>query len=223
MPPSQRRRIGSNNCRPSGMSPSSGGRCPTSQRIEMKRFLSLLVIALLPVMCRGQNVQTDSLSRAEQEAQQRSADYLSGVDVQRDILAYRAHYDDDGFWRALWQQGGANSMNWYQQLRLLRIHLEESKQRLTDSTNWIRTTGELFGSDLKPVTVTRQRVYLGYIYTGRIDSTTEQSGSLQGLLQQLQRDWFDRTRTTDPTGNYLRRDFDILRLSTPDASSYQLA
>jgi hypothetical protein len=101
--------------------------------------------------------------------------------------------------------------------------LEESKQRLTDSTNWIHNTGELFGSDLKPITVARQRVYLGYIYTGRVDSTTEQSGSLRGLLQQLQRDWFDRTRTTDPTGNYLRRDFDILRLSTPDASSYQLA
>ena len=188
----------------------------------MKPFISLLFTALLPVACCGQNIDT-ALSRAEQEAQQRSADYLSGVDVQRDILAYRAHYDDDGFWRALWQQGGANSMNWYQQLRLLRIHLEESEQRLIDSTNWIRTTGELLGSDLKPVTVIRQRVYLGYIYTGRIDTTTEQSGSLQGLLQQLQRDWFDRTRTTDPTGNYLRRDFDILRLSTPDASSYQLA
>lgn len=189
----------------------------------MKSFLTLALAALLSVVCRGQNVESDALSRAEQEAQQRSADYLSGVDVQRDILTYRAHYDDDGFWRGLWQQRGANSMNWYQQLRLLRIHLEESKQRLIDSTNWIRGTGELFGSDLKPVTITRQRVYLGYIYTGRIDTGTDQSGSLQGVLQELQRDWFDRTRTTDPTGNHLRRDFDILRLSTPDASSYQLA
>lgn len=189
----------------------------------MKSFLTLALAALLPVVCRGQNVESDALSRAEQEAQQRSADYLSGVDVQRDILTYRAHYDDDGFWRGLWQQSGASSMNWYQQLRLLRIHLEESKQRLIDSTNWIRNTGELFGSDLKPVTIARQRVYLGNIYTGRIDTSTEQSGSLQGVLQELQRDWFERTRTTDPTGNHLRRDFDILRLSTPDASSYQLA
>jgi hypothetical protein len=189
----------------------------------MKLLLTLLCAALLSVLCRGQNVQTDALSRAAQEAQQRSADYLSGSDVQRDILAYRAHYDDDSFWRALWQQGGANSMNWYQQLRLLRIHLEESKQRLIDSTNWIRNTGELFGADFKPVTITRQRVYLSYLYTGRIDTTMEQSSSLQDLLQQLQRDWFDRTRTTDPTGCWLRRDFDILRLSTPDASSYQLA
>lgn len=189
----------------------------------MKSFLTLALAALLSVVCRGQNVESDALSRAEQEAQQRSADYLSGVDVQRDILTYRAHYDDDGFWRELWQQRGVNSMNWYQQLRLLRIHLEESKQRLIDSTNWIRDTSELFGSDLKPVRIVRQRVYLGYIYTGRIDTSTDQSGSLQGVLQELQRDWFDRTRTTDPTGNHLRRDFDILRLSTPDASSYQLA
>lgn len=189
----------------------------------MKPFLTLWFAALLPALGWGQNTESDALTRAEQEAQQRSADYLSGTDFQRDSLTYRAHYDDDGFWRALWQQGGANSMNWYQQLRLLRIHLEESKQRLIDSTNWIRGTGELLGSDLKPVTITRQRVYLGYIYSGRIDTTTEQSGSLRGILQQLQRDWFDRTRTTDPTGNYLRRDFDILRLSTPDASSYQLA
>jgi hypothetical protein len=188
----------------------------------MKQFVTFLFAALLLNVCRGQNAGT-TLSRAEEEAQQRSADYLSGADVQRDILLYHARYDDDGFWRSLWQQGGANSMNWYQQLRLLRIHLEESKQRLIDSTNWIRNTGELFGADLKLVTITRQRIYLSYLYTGRIDTTTEQSGFLQGLLQELQRDWFDRTRTTDPTGNYLRRDFDILRLSTPDASSYQLA
>lgn len=188
----------------------------------MKQLAPFLFAALLSSVCHGQNAET-ALSRAEQEAQQRSADYLSGADVQRDILTYRARYDDDGFWRTLWQQGGANSMNWYQQLRLLKIHLEESKQRLIDSTNWIRNTGELFGADLKPVTITRQRLYLSYIYTGRIDTSTEQSGSFQGLLQELQRDWFDRTRTTDPTGNYLRRDFDILRLSTPDASSYQLA
>jgi len=148
----------------------------------MKLLLTLLCAALLSVLCRGQNVQTDALSRAEQEAQQRSADYLSGSDVQRDILTYRAHYDDDSFWRALWQQGGANSMNWYQQLRLLRIHLEESKQRLIDSTNWIRNTGELFGADFKPVLITRQRIYLSYIYTGRIDTTMEQSSSLQDLL-----------------------------------------
>ena len=189
----------------------------------MKSFVTLLFAAFLPVVCWGQTAGTDALSRAEQDARQRTADYLTGADLERDTLAYRSHYDDDAFWKALWQQGGANSLNWYQQLRLLRIHLEESKQRLIDSTNWIRGTGELFGSDLKPVTITRQRVYLGYNYTGRIDTTAEQSGSLQGLLQQLQRDWFDRTRTTDPTGNYLRRDFDILRLSTPDASSYQLA
>ncbi len=188
----------------------------------MNRLVTFLFAPLLLSVCLGQNVET-ALSRAEQEAQQRSGDYLSGADVQRDILTYRARYDDDGFWRALWQQGGANSMNWYQQLRLLRIHLEESKQRLIDSTNWIRNTGELFGADLKPVTITRRRIYLSYTYAGRIDTTTEQSGFLQGLLQELQRDWFDRTRTTDPTGNYLRRDFDLLRLSTTDASSYQLA
>lgn len=188
----------------------------------MKRLTTFLIAALLPILCRGQNIDT-ALSRAEQEAQQRSADYVSGADVQRDIFTYRARYDDDGFWRSLWQQGGANSMNWYQQLRLLKVHLEESKQRLTDSTNWIRNSGELFGADLKPVTITRQRIYSSYIYTGKIDVTTEQSGFLQGLLQQLQRDWFGRTRTTDPSGNYLQRDFDILRLSTPDTSSYQLA
>lgn len=188
----------------------------------MNRLVTFLFAPLLLSVCHGQNVET-ALSRAGQEAQQRSGDYLSGADVQRDILLYRARYDDDGFWRALWQQGGANSMNWYQQLRLLRIHLEESKQRLMDSTNWIRNTGELFGADLRPVTITRQRVYWSYVYTGKIDTTTEQSGFLQALLQELQRDWFDRTRTTDPTGNYLRRDFDLLRLSTTDASSYQLA
>ncbi len=187
----------------------------------MKRFAKLLFAGLLPVVSWGQNL--DALSRAEQEAQQRSEEYLSGTDVQRDLITYRARYDDDGFWRALWQQGGANSMNWYQQLRLLRIHLEESKQRLIDSTNWIRNTGELFGADLKPVTITRQRVFWNYVYTGRIDTSTEQSGSLLGLLQELQREWLNRTRTTDPSGNYLKRDFDILRLSTTDASSYQLA
>ena len=188
----------------------------------MKRLATLLSAALASVFCHGQNVET-ALSRAEQEAQQRSADYLSGADAQRDLVTYRTRYDDDGFWRSLWQQGGANSMNWYQQLRILKIHLEESKQRLIESTNWIRNADELFGADLKPVVITRQRVYLSYVYSGRIDVTTEQSGFLQGLLQQLQRDWFDRTRTTDPTGNYLQRDFDILRLSTPDTSSYQLA
>lgn len=188
----------------------------------MNRLITFLSVTLLSAVCNGQNVET-ALSRAEQEAQQRSADYVSRADAQRDLVLYHTRYDDDGFWRSLWQQGGANSMNWYQQLRLLKVHLEESKQRLIDSTNWIRNTGELLGADLKPVTITRQRVYLSYVYTGKIDVTTEQSGLLQGLLQQLQRDWFDRTRTTDPSGNYLQRDFDILRLSTPDASSYQLA
>lgn len=188
----------------------------------MKWLITCLFAALPSFLCQGQDVES-ALGRAEQEAQQRSADYVSGADAQRDLATYRARYGDDDFWRSLWQQGGANSMNWYQQLRLLKIHLEESKQRLIDSTNWIRSAGELFGADLRPVTITRQRVYLSYIYTGRIDTSTEQSGTLQGLLQQLQRDWFDRTRTTDPSGNYLQRDFDLLRLSTPDASSYQLA
>src|ERR1041385_109061 len=101
MPRWRKRRTGSSNCRLRGMPPSFAAPCPTSPRIEMKLLLTLLCAALLSVLCRGQNVQTDALSRAAQEAQQRSADYLSGSDVQRDILAYRAHYDDDGFWRAL--------------------------------------------------------------------------------------------------------------------------
>ena len=62
----------------------------------MKQLVTFLSAALVSVVCHGQSVET-ALGRAEQEAQQRSADYLSGADVQRDILTYRARYDDDGF------------------------------------------------------------------------------------------------------------------------------
>jgi hypothetical protein len=189
----------------------------------MSARFRLLYVAVLSVAGWSQVAAADALSQAEQEAQQRSADYVSGSDVQRDLLLYRAHYLDDDFWKGIWQQGGASSVNWYQQLRLLKVHLEQSQQRLIDSTNWIATASELLGADSKPVTIQRQRVYLAYLYAGRIDTSTEQSASLQGVLQQLQTDWLGRPQTTDPSGNYLQRDFDILHLSTPDASSYQIA
>lgn len=189
----------------------------------MKSIFTLALIASLPAWSWAQGSRAAALSRAEEEARQRTTDYLAGTDRERDSLVYRAHYEDDAYWRGLWQQGGANSMNWYQQLRLLKIHLEAGQQRLIDSTNWLATTGELFGADLKPVVIQRRRTLLTYNYVGRIDATTEQSGSLQGLLQQLQTEWLNRTRTTDPSGNFLRRDFDLLMLSTADASAYQLA
>src|SRR6266498_2396475 len=118
----------------------------------MHRLLKLLIAAsLFLYRSESQAADTNTLNQLEQEAAQRTRDFETGADLQRDHGLYQTNYSSDAFWTHLWQRGGATSDNWYQQLRILKIHLEESIQRLRSSLDWVTQAGELYGQDLKTV------------------------------------------------------------------------
>src|ERR1051326_2589538 len=131
----------------------------------MHCFLRLLIAAALLLLGSGSKAaDTNTLNQLEQEAGQRPRDFATGADLQRDHGFYQTNYSSDAFWTHLWQRGGATSDNWYQQLRILKIHLEESIQRLRSSLDWITQAGELYGQDMKTVIIRRQSS-LNYAYT----------------------------------------------------------
>lgn len=178
---------------------------------------TLLAGALSLTLVVGAVAQDDSLTldTYEQQATARTNDYVTGADVQRDQALYRANYLNDSFWRSLWERGGANSETWYTQLRVLKLHLQEAIQHLQDSTNWMRVTTDIRGTNGVVLELRKQNRPVNY--TGILDARTITHGNFEWLLDKILDLWVDKP-TTDPTSRYIERDAEILFLGTPDMS-----
>lgn len=191
----------------------------------MKRQI-LTVLAAAALVLRGsagRAADTNALNQLEQEAAQRTRDYETGSDIQRDHGLYQTNYASDAFWTHLWQRGGANSDNWYQQIRILKIHLEESIQRLRASLDWITKEGELYGQDRRTVVIQRQySINYTYAFSALINGDTLVAPTFSMLAGDLRTSWKSQM-ITDPQGRFIDRDFSILNMSTRDASAYLLA
>lgn len=192
------------------------------------RFLQTLTLTLaLPVVTWAQSNSAlngdASLNQFEEEARQRVDDYEQGQALSRDTGIYQDNYGNDAFWSGLWQRGGANSANWYQQLRILKIHLQEAVQHLSASSSWLASVGELYGTGRLPVVISRRALTWNFQnYHATMDGIDYVNNSFAGLLVEVRGAWLDKP-TTDPTGRLIQRDWDLLNTATPDISTYGLA
>ena len=171
------------------------------------------------------------------DASNRVAAYASGADMAASQQVYLANYWNNTFWSSFWSMTAADSSTWQQQMRILKIHSTNCIGHLKGSTNWYPTCAGLQSDDGSAVAVTQSSstytntssaVITTYTINASINghALTESGTDWNAVFSQLKVDlydaWFDQN-LCDPDGQYLSQDFNIINLSMPNASTYELA
>ena len=163
---------------------------------------------------------------------QRSQDYSTGADLQRDQQLYQNNYWNNGYWSSFWSITTANSSTWQQQMRILKIHSTNCISHLQGTLAWITSTTGIYGDDGLQVTITkrsisswwqRQQEIVATLNKQKV-STTDYSlwaswNTIKGQLYPL---WIGQN-ATDPNGKFMGQDYEIINRSMPNASEWALA
>jgi len=171
------------------------------------------------------------------DASNRVAAYESGADMAASQQVYINNYWNNSFWSSFWSVTTADSSTWQQQMRIFKIHSTNCIGHLEGSTNWYPTCAGLQSDDGSAVAVTQSSstytntssaVITTYTINASINghALTESGTDWNAVFSQLKVDlydaWFDQN-LCDPDGQYLSQDFNIINLSMPNASTYELA
>jgi hypothetical protein len=198
--------------------------------MKISRLISCIV--LVATAATGAQSTANLVDQLAQEASQRSTDYVSGADLARDQQTYIDQYWNNGFWRSFWSTSTANSTSWQQQMRVLKIHTTNCIAHLDGSVAWFNSCNDLRGADGQLVRmISYQSGMAGartYTMSAIINGVTlTETGSYEpaiwnALKLDLYTAWVNQT-STDPNGKFLAQDYEIINLSLPNASTYQIA